>query len=386
MDATNVDRAEGEMIGASNGKPAQTMRVSHFPMMPLSEGETIEVENEDGSGWGKPWTLVESFANSGPDDTHFCCDPAAGEISFGPLVRTRSGQERRYGLIPPPGMRVRITRYRFGGGSSGNVGAGTITKLKSSIPYVAKVENRKPGISGRDPESIDDLKIRGPQLLRTRNRAITAKDYEQLAREASPGFERVECVQPTKSDLGTTGSPLPGVVRVNLVPKLPEFAGRPAPDRDGRILTLQDLRIPDEILSRVVKYLDERRQISTLVEVTTPDYVWVSVHVAIKVGAGQNAESVTRTTKNLLYNFIDPITGGRAGSGWPLGRAMTVSDVYSLLHEVDGLEYVESVQLFRAVDTFDPSSIHARLDGPLSNIPVTRSGLVCSHIHKVTDS
>ena len=39
-----------------------------------------------------------------------------------------------------------------------------------------------------DPESVADAKIRGPLLLRSRGRAVTAEDFEHLAR----WFERVK--------------------------------------------------------------------------------------------------------------------------------------------------------------------------------------------------
>ena len=47
----------------------------------------------------------------------------------------------------------------------GNVGRGTLTVLKSSIPYVDTVANRRAATGGVEPESIDNAKLRGPQSL-----------------------------------------------------------------------------------------------------------------------------------------------------------------------------------------------------------------------------
>ena len=66
--------------------------------------------------------------------------------------------------------------------------------LKTRVPYVARVENRAPAIGGADAETLDEAKVRGPMLLRSRGRAVTAEDFEELAREVAPDAARVHCV------------------------------------------------------------------------------------------------------------------------------------------------------------------------------------------------
>ena len=43
--------------------------------------------------------------------------------------------------------------------------------LKTSVPYVARVENRAAAVGGADAETLDDAKVRGPLLLRARGAA-----------------------------------------------------------------------------------------------------------------------------------------------------------------------------------------------------------------------
>ena len=71
---------------------------------------------------------------------------------------------------------------------------GQVRVLKTSVPYVARVENRSPAIGGAEAETLDDAKARGPLLLRSRGRAVTAEDFEELAREVAPDAARVHCV------------------------------------------------------------------------------------------------------------------------------------------------------------------------------------------------
>ena len=72
--------------------------------------------------------------------------------------------------------------------------ARSIRTLKSSIPFVRGVTNRHPASGGVDAESVDEARVRGPLMLRTRSRAVTAEDFELLTREAAPEVARVRCI------------------------------------------------------------------------------------------------------------------------------------------------------------------------------------------------
>ena len=89
---------------------------------------------------------------------------STGEIRFGPLIRYPDGSTRQHGAVPPEGAQVMVTGYRSGGGAIGNVGAGTLTGLRAAIPYIASVTNLRPATGGVDPETIDNAKLRGPQM------------------------------------------------------------------------------------------------------------------------------------------------------------------------------------------------------------------------------
>src|SRR5439155_6150627 len=99
---------------------------------------------------------ISDFAGSGPEDLHFTLDRVAGEIVLGPAVRRLEGALHQYGAIPPKGTQLRVREYRTGGGRQGNVGRGALNVLKSSIPYLAGVENRYPATGGVDVEDIEN--------------------------------------------------------------------------------------------------------------------------------------------------------------------------------------------------------------------------------------
>jgi len=364
--ASNAIQVVGEVLGVSNGKPGQAFGVSQIPMLALEPGEKVEVEREDNTGW-EPWEQVEDFSQSSPLDKHFVCDTVAGEIQFGPAIRSPNGEDTRYGATISGGLQVRLSSYRFGGGFKGNVGRGTITVTKSSIPYVASVSNRRAATGGVEAENIENAKLRGPQTIRTRNRAVTAEDFEFLAQEASPSVGRARCVQP--EPVGTPGEVRPGVVQVLLVPALPGDQQRISPE---------ELRPPAELLRQVKEYLDQRRLLTTALVVSEPDYRWVSVAARVRVRAGLDSEVVRQNVEEKLYRFIHPVQGGPSGTGWPFGRDLFVSELYSQIQSVTGVEYTEELSIF-------PVDLATGEQGEATQaLTIPSTALLCSHAHTVT--
>jgi len=150
------------------------------------------------------------------------------------------GALRRYGAVPVKGAHLRLASYRTGGGRRGNVSARAISVLKSSIPFVSRVENRRPARGGVDGEDIENAKVRGPIRLRTRGRAVTTEDFEHLAREAAPEVARIRAV--AAGDGADAGS-----VRVLVVP-----AAAPA---DGAYLRFDQLVPGEETLQAITDRL-----------------------------------------------------------------------------------------------------------------------------------
>ena len=128
--------------------------------------------------------------------------------------------------IPSDGSTIQATYRYVAGGTSGNVGAGTLTVLRqrAATPGIKTVTNLAPAYGGSDEEAIEDTLRRAPEELRIRSRAVTAEDYEFLAQEASTDLARAFCLPPRSLD---TGSPWlyagidrsPGNVTVIVVPR-----------------------------------------------------------------------------------------------------------------------------------------------------------------------
>ena len=328
--AVHADVIADEILGVAEGVAGGRFLLKRRPVVPGDRPMTLGVSNEE-AGW-QEWVQVPDFAGSGPDDRHFVLDAVAGEISFGPAVREPDGTVRQYGAIPPKSARVRADAYLTGGGRAGNLAPRAISVLKSSIPYLSRVENRRSMAGGVDGEEIENAKLRGPISLRTRGRAVTTEDFEHLALEAAPELARVRAV--AAGDGADAGS-----VRVLVVPAAQADAGR---------LRFDQLLPSDETLARVAARLDECRVVGTRVLVEPPAYRGITIVARLRARPRVNPTRLQDDAMRAIYGYFHPITGGPEGTGWPFGRPVQVGEVYAVLQGLRGTELVEDVRLFGA--------------------------------------
>ncbi|MEO9326034.1 putative baseplate assembly protein [Nocardioides sp. C4-1] len=357
--AVHAEAVHGEVLGLSEGVPGQVFRLARGPV--VSAGEPIEVEVAAGSGWER-WVEVESFAGCDADSRVCRVDRATGEVAFGPAVREPDGSLRSYGSVPPKGAPLRVPTYRVGGGPTGNVSAQAVRVLRSTVPGIDRVVNRRAAIGGVASETVDEARLRGPLALRTRDRAVTAEDYEQLARAAAPQVARVRTVPAASDDEA-------GGVRVLVVPAA-------SPDVDGR-LRFEDLVPTEETLRAVATHIDERRTLGARVSVEPPYYQGVTVVATLVARARASSEELQREALLALNRYYSPLTGGPDGTGWPFGRPVQAGEVYAVLQRLPGTELVDEVVLFGA----DPVS--GKRGQAVQRIDLDRFALTFSYDHRI---
>ncbi len=314
-----------ESLGRSSGRPGQEFRLARSPVLARRGGEHVQVLRASGP---EAWEEVADFTASGPADRHYVLDSATGQLRFGPAVRYADGSVRQHGAIPPDGAEIVMTRYRHGGGAAGNVGSGTLSVLRTSLAYVDRVTNLAPATGGVDGESPANAKIRGPLSLRTGQRAVTAGDFERLTLEASSEVARVRCLAPEQP-----AEP----VRLLVVPRL-----RSAPE----LHHLDDFALDETLVRQIAAHLEPRRLLGTTVTVGTPYYQGVSVAALVQALPGRPATIVRQRALDVLFRYINPLTGGAAGEGWPFDVDLNAAPIAEMLEAIEGVERVEEVLLF----------------------------------------
>ena len=366
---THSQLIKKEFLGQSDGSPGQKFQLQVTPILRRRPNETMIVQVGDEI---QKWKEVSNFSESSRDDQCFTLDSITGELRLGPSIRQPDGNMRQYGAIPPRGAQVVFQRYRFGGGLEGNVQANIINTLKTAIPFIDHVVNRQPAVGGLDAESMEAAKMRAPALLRSRDRAVTEADFEFLAQEALRntgwGQYRVHCLQPVPSRESRI---IPGQVYLLIIPHIQDPEQRLRP-------TSEQLQLnQDDVYQHLSDYLNQRRLLTIRLDIREPVYYWVSVRASVRAVPGANHAQVETTVLNRLYEFLNPLVGGRSGDGWPFGRDLVISDLHQCLQAVPGLQFIRNIEMFITAAGEGPRG------DPVESVDVVGHGVIASGVHEV---
>ncbi|HEV7395170.1 MAG TPA: putative baseplate assembly protein [Pyrinomonadaceae bacterium] len=415
--ATNAVTITDELLGASNGLPNQKFKLANTPVLL----DRFDLQVDEGDGF-KSWTMVLDFGASGRNDLHFTLAPAAGEIAFGngehgkiPGRLTQRNDEEKD--LP----NIKAANYRWGGGAGGNAGPGKITSLESSVPYVDSVTNLRPADGGSDGETVDAAKLRAPETIRSRSRAVTSSDFEFLAVQTPgarirrahtlplrhPDIEPIRpsgsakktasscsncdcsgcagcgsgpvrpsskcgCAQtqsssascggpPAKQQSGSTLLPVPGVVTVVVVPEALKGETKPLPSADT--------------LRLVGQWLNQHRLITTELYVAAPKYKEIEIEARVIAKPTANSGQVAETLRAQLLEYFHPLTGGKDGNGWEFGGTVYFSEVYRRILDTPGVMRLEA----GAVTTY----VNGQRQPACTDIFVNDDELVYSKKHNI---
>ena len=180
--------------------------------------------------------------------------------------------------------------------------------------------------------------------LRQRYRAVTCEDFERLAVEdwnqtpeaaAIGKIRRSHCIPErnlANRNREEQSQPAPGHISLAIVPEAPDTEYTRPPSRS--------------LLSGLWKFLDDRRLLTVRHHIVPCEYIRVRIDAELVLYSGAKALEVRQRAQDAIGNFFHPFKGGPNGTGWPFGRDVYISEVYELLDDVLGVDYVEGVELF----------------------------------------
>jgi predicted phage baseplate assembly protein len=370
VSARHAISALNEVLGNSEGVPGQKFKLLNAPV--LSRDKARDFVTTEFGGVVQTWSEVSDFADSNRDDNHYTLDSLEGTVTFAPTLPQPDGSVYTFGAVPPKGALLRFSRYQFGGGVIGNVPQGALSVLKTSIPFVARVVNRTAAVGGRDAQNLEDAKLRAPQFLRTRTRAVAADDYEALATQV-PGVARAYCLAPgIAGDTSNPDAPKPGSVALIVLPATDRVTGR---------VPLEAMTLNAETRAEVFELLKPRILVGTSLEVRGPKLIFVSVEAKLRVPVGTDPAiiaDVEAQAEAALNTFLNPYIGGPRGRGYPFGRDLHQPELVALLQRIPHVEYVEEVR----VGVSDPGSNQPPRPVP-SHLEVPPGALLASENHRV---
>lgn len=192
VEAEVIDRrialVQGQTVSEQFTAPAQDtadflVRLSRTPV--IDNTVTVTVNDE-------AWTEVSSPLDLSPTKKSFIVKTTTSGVT---IVQFGDGQ---LGQVVPANSVIGVS-YRVGGGTAGNVAAGTIATsiigfiTSSQNPVTINITNRtSSGQGGADEESLEEARTHIPLYFKANDRAVTIDDCQEVARSfSSPQFGAV---------------------------------------------------------------------------------------------------------------------------------------------------------------------------------------------------
>ena len=284
--------------------------------------DNIQVEVLEGSEEAEHWCIWEEV----PDlelqqgGSRVCqVDRSAGVVRFG---------NGSHGRVPPfgkfEGIRV---HYKCGGGSRGNVGPGKVNKLNRTVGFVSKVSNPMSLWGGLDAETLEESIGRCSARLRHGNRAVTVRDYEELAMEASRDLQKVRCF----GSINGKGEKEAGAVTLVIYPRNEQG------DNNLFYAIQEDIR--KYLAPRMDQGILERKKFY----ITEPKLVEICVRAEVTVENFQDIFKVRRRGQESIRAFLDPVNGHFDGAGWSIGQFPEVMQLQHILKEIPEAVWISKI-------------------------------------------
>jgi hypothetical protein len=302
---------QDENLGTSDGTPNQRFPLAHAGLIlrPLGQGQAIQRDIlllTDLGGILEEWTWQESLAFNREGEKDFMVEideDDRASVLFG---------DGAFGAIPPQGAVIQAT-YRVGGGLHGNVAPQMIQTIVDAPQLAllgAQITNARPATGGAERESIAHAVTHAPSVFRSLKRAVTAEDYEALALD----FKGVGKVRAEATNWNT----------VKLVV---------APQGGGRV--------NDVLRANLLAYFEDKRPISTMIDIAHADYVQIFVTAKIGVtryyASADVKERVQQAAGRLLaFDQVD------------FAQTIYLSKFYEAIEAINGVDFVNISEFRRA--------------------------------------
>lgn len=292
-----------EILGISTGAPNQRFYLAHprLILRRLAASQTINKDIFLQTVQGEQlteWSLQDSLTFSRDQQNDFIVEIDEADravVIFG---------DGNFGAIPPTGTLIKAT-YRVGGGTQGNLSAHTIQTIVAAPELILKgvtVTNPQVATGGAAREELTHAILQAPTVFRAHKRAVTADDYKALALNF-PGVGKVRA-QATHWNTVTLYVALDGGGKVS-----------------------------DVLKHKLLAYFEDKRLVTTLVEIEDVNYVDIYVTAAIGVKSYFDFEQVKaqvqqETAQLLAFKNVD------------FGKTIYLSKFYEAIEAIEGVDHV----------------------------------------------
>lgn len=251
---------------------------------------------------GDTWELVETLGLSKPTDKHYLVD-----IEEDGLIYVKFGDNFN-GMIPPTNQIINFSYYKTLG-EGGNVDQMTIINSDLILPNyisVAKTYNLYKTVAGSNTEDIERIRKSLPLSLRTLNRAITKKDFEDLSKLA-PGIDK-------------------SIVKFNCGKYIDIYVSPVG----GGIAN-------EQLINETLLYINDRKAITTLVQILPTGESHIKLSAKIKAKFRTPGSVTISDVKSILtenYSYFNS----------DINKRVNLSDIISLIDNSKKVDYINMAE------------------------------------------
>jgi uncharacterized phage protein gp47/JayE len=279
-----------QIIGSSTGEVNQKFRLAYANVISGS----VDVYVDDGTGFTLWTDVTNELVQLTSDGKQYWCETDSEGYSW---IIFGAGPD---GKVPPKGIDNIQATYRVGGGSHTNVGTGTITRLINPLSRMSEVTNIEAATGGADAESIEEARRNAPISLRTSERAVTKSDYKNIA------FK------------------VPGVMKA--------YAERDSVNNYlvHLYIVILDGFDKEKVLSAVYDYIDERKMITTELEVKEGEEELLDIDLTATIGDTYSRATIETYITEVIQTEMSP-------SNREFGEGETIFQIYPAIGQIEGI-------------------------------------------------
>lgn len=173
--------------------------------------------------------------------------------------------------------------------------------------------------------------------LRKRYRAVSIVDFEQLVmsdwnlENPDQPIRRVQCIP--QRNLDAVGADQRAIAPAHI--------------------SLVVVPFSEALKTNLLKWLEPRRLLTTRLHVVGPGYVSIRLSATLYLQSGIDAIALKQEVEFRTRAFFSPLNSTTesvtywSGQGWPFGQGVYPSEIYQLLDQVPGVDFVEDVGVER---------------------------------------
>ncbi|MCI8682311.1 MAG: hypothetical protein HFH50_04880 [Lachnospiraceae bacterium] len=336
-DRMNCPKIEGIYSNATSILAVETVE-EFYEIEPRAEEKQIQLSYPDisslevrvlepGDYTGSPakqwttWKEVEELTEGSGVRKEFAADRRNGKLLF-PKYMEAGGRNDQEEI----GVHVRYSHSR---GDKGNLAAGEIGRLDRTVGFINSVVNPMATVCGLPEETVMEAVERNAGLLRHGRRCVSAKDYEDMAKEAARDVSRVKCF-PNRDE---TGKSRPGAVTLVVLPG----------DYGESFYSFERTR--KKIYTCLAAHMDETILNRGQFHIVMPELIRLDVKVVLELTQEKEIFAAIKRVREELERFLNPLYGNFYGNGWEIGTLPDKNQITHALKKVEGVKYISQLSL-----------------------------------------